>query len=452
MRSYLDRLLAYLPAHVARARLGDPSRREEWGEHVLATVLVADFSGFTALSEALGAHGEKGALELTDILNRYFRMLLEEVAFLRGGDLTKFGGDGFILVFLGDDHARQAAAAALEIQEAMRLFPVVETIAGEFPIALRVGLHTGTVFEGVVGVPEAPEYMIGGSEVERAVAIEEAAPVGGVALSPDAIAAVGEGARTRPGPEGLLVLEELEPRPPRSGPAAGAGPEAGDVEASIALLEPLLPARVAARMRSETDGPALPAVYRPATALFVVASGLPFDGPGDIVPVMGHIGGALTTLLSALGSPVRKTDVCADGLKLVLLFGPPDADGPEIGAAATAAVLLRRGLMPPGATSAKPGSGPVLRMGLATGPVFAGEVGSPHRCEYTAIGDVMNTAARLSSQAAPWEILATEPVAAAVAKMLPTEDAGARRLKGKQDAVACRRLLDPGVAPGAAGW
>src|SRR5699024_9710840 len=56
-----------------------------------------------------------------------------------------------------------------------------------------------------------------------------------------------------------------------------------------------------------------------------------------------------------------------------------------------------------------------LRSGVASGPVFAGQLGTSSRLEYTVIGDAVNEAARLTGNAKelPGRILASDAVIAA---------------------------------------
>ncbi|HYM83842.1 MAG TPA: adenylate/guanylate cyclase domain-containing protein, partial [Candidatus Dormibacteraeota bacterium] len=59
------------------------------------------------------------------------------------------------------------------------------------------------------------------------------------------------------------------------------------------------------------------------------------------------------------------------------------------------------------------GSGLPIGVGIASGVAFVGAVGEPPVTELTALGDVVNTAARLASAAAAGELLVTEETAAA---------------------------------------
>ena len=56
------------------------------------TMVFADLSGFTAMSERLSRHGRVGAEEVTDAIGACFAELLA-VAYDAGGGLLKFGGD-----------------------------------------------------------------------------------------------------------------------------------------------------------------------------------------------------------------------------------------------------------------------------------------------------------------------------------------------------------------------
>ena len=74
-----------------------------------ATVVFADISGFTALSERLARLGREGAEELTETIGGSLSTLLT-VAYENGGSLLKLGGDALLLLFEDEGHAAAPAA------------------------------------------------------------------------------------------------------------------------------------------------------------------------------------------------------------------------------------------------------------------------------------------------------------------------------------------------------
>ncbi len=79
------------------------------------TLMFADISGFTALTEKLSKRGRIGAEEIVETLNRVFGGMLD-LAFDRGADLLKFGGDALLLMFRGEGHEERACDAAVEMR------------------------------------------------------------------------------------------------------------------------------------------------------------------------------------------------------------------------------------------------------------------------------------------------------------------------------------------------
>mgnify|MGYP001821149700 CR=1 FL=1 len=135
-----NRLARYVPRLSAEWHLDS---RQHW-RTVDGTLCYIDISGFTALSEKLARRGRIGAEELTDVLDHVFGNMLS-VAYERGGNLLKFGGDALLLLFEGPDHELQAASAAVEMRAALRKAADVPTSVGRVPLKMSVGLHTGTV-------------------------------------------------------------------------------------------------------------------------------------------------------------------------------------------------------------------------------------------------------------------------------------------------------------------
>jgi class 3 adenylate cyclase len=74
-------------------------------------------------------------------------------------------------------------------------------------------------------------------------------------------------------------------------------------------------------------------------------------------------------------------------------------------------------------------------VGLASGSATVGRIGYESRFDYTAIGSVVNLAARLCAFAADREILMNAEVAEAVKNRRPLKGLGNRPIKGYEEAL-----------------
>ncbi|HEU0334905.1 MAG TPA: AAA family ATPase, partial [Gaiellaceae bacterium] len=381
-----QQLLAYVPRRVAgRLRAGGDAIGTE--DAFESSVLFADVSGFTPLSEALGRHGTRGTERLSGILNTTFEPLVDLVE-AHGGEVWKFAGDALLVLFPGSS-AAGCRACALELQQTMRRLALVETEAGPFRLSFKAGVAHGRVSTAIVGDPARRlEHVAAGPAVEWAVAAERRASPGEVVVHPSAAG----GSHEHVGP-------------PQQAPVA---PQRTS-RALAAFVHPAVAARVRAGHGAFVDE------HRRVTAVFAS-----FDGDGARPAALQRYALAAIDAAEEAGAHLRQIDLADKGATVVALLGAPVAhedDEPR-------ALLLAGRLVGLGGDGA--------RAGVASGLAFCGHVGCERRREYAAVGDAVNLAARLKAAAAPGTTL----VAASAATPLAAERfrlarARALRLKGK---------------------
>ncbi|HEY2979787.1 MAG TPA: adenylate/guanylate cyclase domain-containing protein [Anaerolineales bacterium] len=137
------------------------------------------------------------------------------------------------------------------------------------------------------------------------------------------------------------------------------------------------------------------------------------------------------------------------GDAILAFFGAPIAHEDDPQRAVLAALDIQAGAEPYSReVREKYGVACQLRVGIHTGLVVVGEIGSDLRLEYTAIGDAINFAARMEQTAEPGAIQISEETHNLVAPFFDCEAVDDVQIKGKATPVRTFRVLAAKGAPG----
>jgi class 3 adenylate cyclase/tetratricopeptide (TPR) repeat protein len=137
------------------------------------------------------------------------------------------------------------------------------------------------------------------------------------------------------------------------------------------------------------------------------------------------------------------------GDAILAFFGAPIAHEDDPHRAVLAGLEIQTGIQPYiEKIQAQYGVGFALRVGINTGLVVVGDVGSDLRMEYTAIGDAINLAARMEQTAAPGTVQISEETYKLVAPFFEFEAIGGVTVKGKAEPVNSYRVLSVKKTPG----
>ena len=279
------------------------------------------------------------------------------------------------------------------------------TSAGPIRLQMSVGVHSGRFHFFLVGGIHR-ELVVAGADATACVATEAVAGAGEIALS-----ARPRRCSTRP-----------SGRAPRRSGAARREPCGAETvppffDPSGVDLSELLPAAYTRELRGEPTDPE----HRHVAVAFVELRGtdelLERSGADALAEALEERITAIQESCLSFDVTFAQTDVSKGAVKAILLAGAPRTAGgeeEELMLRATRAIIERPGMLP-------------VRIGVNTGRVFAGIVGTLTRRTYTFYGDAINTAARIMVRAADGQLLAREDVLERARTTYATADRAVRR-------------------------
>ena len=431
-RGHLAEWVKYVPEVILERLLADGRPQSPTLDVIECAVLFADISGFTPLTESYARQGAAGVEMLTRALNDFFGRVIEVIG-SHGGDIVKFAGDALTIVWrevpAESEHLRQDLAT-LALRAANCALQILPAVAGYnadgHALSLKLALGVGRIaVVHVGGELNRWEFAISGTPMHQVAAAGEWAEGDDIVVSPQAwalLAPFAQGDALADGHYRLRVLESAPtPRMPQ--------PRNVPVELEEAVRA-YLPAAVTRRiMAGQTD---YIGELRTLTILFVNLPGIRYDTPLALAQQVMR--GLQQALYYPYEGSINKLSVDDKGVTLIAALGmPPFSHEDDPSRGVLAALAMRSALTELGLSCS---------IGVTTGRVYAGAVGSALRREYTIMGDRVNLAARLM-QAADGGVLCDVDTQTRARDDVEFSAGRDIRVKGKADTLRVFVALQP---------
>jgi len=149
--------------------------------------------------------------------------------------------------------------------------------------------------------------------------------------------------------------------------------------------------------------------------------------PHEAMMVLNTYLGEIIAAVYAHGGTVNQ--ILGDGV--MALFGAP-ISYPDHARRAVSAGLAMQALVGRVRIEGFPDVALQMGIGINSGDVVVGHIGSEQRMDYTAVGDAVNLAARFEQNAGPGQILVTQQTYEAIAEFFEVHSVGTLRTKGRE--------------------
>ena len=410
-----------------------PYRTVPWIDPIEGSLVFADISGFTTISEKLAESGKEGAEWLTNIINTYFRMMID-ICSEYNGTILKFGGDALLLLFRGRNHATRAVTAAQDMRRVTKKYSTVRIGQYRFKIGMTIGIHSGHFWLAVAGLPDVRmQDFILGKQTSYVTEVEAAATGNEILVSRETYNQI-EGTGLFDKKDEFYRFHRVYNKASTARSRRTRYPIPPNTDELLAYLPPPF----VQLLKSDSPNFTVEGLHRKVNIIFINVSGinelLEERDPGVLGDEFQKYLSVVINLTSQYSGFLVSNDVSSTGIKLIVLFGAPIAHEDDSANAFRFAIELND-ILP------KLDVHLTHQIGINNGFVFAGDIGSSRRRQYTVMGDAVNLAARLMSSAKMNQILVSRQVALEAGSDFEVEQLPPIKVKGKQYPIQIGSLI-----------
>jgi len=390
-----------------------------------AVVLFADIAGFTTLSDQVRDVGARGTEQLTLLLNHVFEAMIDLIQ-AAGGMVWGFSGDALTALFRYETEnqaaiAQQALTCSLAMQAAMAQFQTSAMLdeLATIRLTMKIGLAHGVLMCGMAGIPhQRLVALLAGQPLIESSLVEHQASEGSIGLTTEL----------------WLVVQSYAQAQLRDGYYWLQGCETGVATAYPSLAAPPLPTwaesfihpLIAKRLHDNQA-----AFINEHRLVYVLFAQLCIEQPAHELAIIREWASMLTTVSAQYDGYLSHVAVGDKGITSMILFGAPIAHEDDPLRILDCGLAVREQTSQMGYQSA---------LGLNSGVVYCGLVGSVIRRDYTTIGDAINVAARLMEHAKADQILVSMELAKLAQTQFRWQLLPDARLKGKPQPIALMAL------------
>ncbi len=346
-----------------------------------AYTLFVDLSGFTPLTDALMRQGSRGAEQLTNVLNEIFEPLVSLV-YANGGFIPYYAGDAFTAIFPSEQSPEKGCDIVQVAMLARELFSRREFRFGNFTIGIKFGLSFGEVEWGIVGTKKNKAFYFRGEPINSCAECQTKAKDQDIVIDEALCHQLKEeGFYINKLEEGFYKVWGLTP------------------ESDMALPEPAPQAPLKTEVALKFLPEAVAHYNQEGEFRTVISIFLSFRGVGNH-ELLDQFASVVLEQINSFSGYFKEVDFGDKGGVMVGFFGAPVSFENNSDRALEFIFVLRESLRElQAATDLE------YRVGITVGTAYTGIVGGTERCQYAAVGNRVNLAARLMTYANWGEVL-----------------------------------------------
>lgn len=421
-------MASFLPRKIVVSKISE--EKFKFSESFIATLLFADISGFTTMSEKLARLGKEGAEEVNKIINAFFDPLIK-IVYKWQGDIYRFGGDAFLAFFPDQSNTQNsnenAMNASIEILKFIKTHTRTRTKVGVFKIQIHIGLIKGKIYFQDLG----NNFFLGGKVVNNLMEMIDLAGPGEIIVSSEVRTGLNH------------IIFELKQgvwkylgmrKKPLTSPIEISKLSDHLKRVKTSVLINYIPDWLLKRIELKPHFDHKDGEHRKIAIVFLHFTGIPYDkSPQKAAKMLDNFYKIVNQTAEKYDGWINAIDIYKDSERILAVFGFPKAyeDDEKRAMLFTYEILNHPGLKKFN-----------LRAGINSGSIFAAPVGNEQRREYATLGDAVNLAARLGAKAENQTVVVSESIFNKTFSLFNYKFLGEKEYKGKKRKIKTYKLTE----------